>query len=200
MQPRVKPADELIQYTLDEQINNLGLDVIQGSLLDIGCGPNATLVNYLREQNFEAYGIDHHIKSQKPYLIRGDLSDLDLDKKFETITIHCAQCFYLPLNILTKPSGYANAPKYIRKENKKIEAKVLIQLNKDLMKLINQLSVNGQIHIYPSLELCQPHIHPILKKQKLAHEVSLVQNLSPPLRAAAQNNQFMKKRSIISHK
>lgn len=55
----VKPV-ACSEYTAQLQINILRLDISQlmQPVLDVGCGQNGHLVNHLRDQGIEAYGID----------------------------------------------------------------------------------------------------------------------------------------------
>ncbi|MCW3463898.1 hypothetical protein [Chitinophaga nivalis] len=54
------------------QVLQLDLSAIREPLLDIGCGPHAYLVRYLREQGVDAYGVDRFIEKPAPWLYTGD--------------------------------------------------------------------------------------------------------------------------------
>ncbi|MDD5016225.1 MAG: hypothetical protein PHW73_14215 [Atribacterota bacterium] len=62
------------EYSAQFQIEILGLTIetIKEPLIDIGCGSQAALVQYLRMNGIDAYGIDRLIESQEFYLHRKD--------------------------------------------------------------------------------------------------------------------------------
>jgi len=67
------PASE---YSADFQLMILGMDAdsLLEPVLDIGCGQSANLVNFLRNEGVEAYGIDRFVYDDQ-YLIQGDWLD-----------------------------------------------------------------------------------------------------------------------------
>jgi hypothetical protein len=81
------------EYTPELQLNILSLLVseITEPFLDIGCGENANLVNYLRENSKEAFGFDRIIKLENKYLQRSDWFDYEYGKqKWGTIISNMA--------------------------------------------------------------------------------------------------------------
>jgi hypothetical protein len=70
------------QYSIERQVSRLGLDdnslrAFRGKrILDIGCGLDANLVEFLRTRGIEAEGIDPVVKADKPYLIRAPIYGL----------------------------------------------------------------------------------------------------------------------------
>nr|WP_295870267.1 class I SAM-dependent methyltransferase [uncultured Chitinophaga sp.] len=68
------------EYAAALQLRVLRLDTatLKGPVLDIGCGPQAALVQLLRRQGITAYGVDRFIASPTPYLKVGDWLDFSL--------------------------------------------------------------------------------------------------------------------------
>lgn len=61
------------EYAPDLQLTLLHIDLetLQQPILDIGCGRELNLVNYLRDNGFEAYGIDR-FDNENPYYTKAD--------------------------------------------------------------------------------------------------------------------------------
>lgn len=81
------------EYTPEFQLNIFGLleSEISEPFLDIGCGENANLVNYLREKSKEAFGFDRIIRLENKYLRRSDWFDYEYEKhKWGTIISNMA--------------------------------------------------------------------------------------------------------------
>jgi hypothetical protein len=76
---RVRPSP-CFYYGADFQIALLGIDVsaLEGPILDLGCGPDATLVERLRSLGLDATGVDRSIRRPKPYLVEADWIDVPL--------------------------------------------------------------------------------------------------------------------------
>lgn len=66
------------EYSPELQIAVLGIDIkqIKQPVLDIGCGTQGNLVNFLNNQNIEAYGIDRFTKTDAK-LINSDWLEFD---------------------------------------------------------------------------------------------------------------------------
>lgn len=66
------------QYSPQFQLQMLGIDLkeLREPILDIGCGASGNLVTYLRDQGFQAYGVDRHIEKADTYLKEADWLDL----------------------------------------------------------------------------------------------------------------------------
>lgn len=91
------------EYPLDYVLNNLGLnnpDNLDGitTTLDIGCGPNANLVEKLRARGIDARGADYcfsdNISQSKPHLAKAYANNLPFSGDFfDLITFHFIQFF-----------------------------------------------------------------------------------------------------------
>lgn len=80
------------EYTAAFQLQLLGIDLesIQAPVLDIGCGPSATLVHHLRQNGIQAFGIERS-PSDSPYVLAGDWFDLQLaENSWGTVISHMA--------------------------------------------------------------------------------------------------------------
>ncbi|WP_212004223.1 class I SAM-dependent methyltransferase [Chitinophaga sp. HK235] len=66
------------EATLQLEVLQLNTSSITGPLLDIGCGPEAYLVKYLRSQGIQAYGVDRFIAAPAAFLQVGDWLDFSL--------------------------------------------------------------------------------------------------------------------------
>ncbi|WP_134687437.1 methyltransferase domain-containing protein [Brevibacillus migulae] len=66
------------QYSPEFQLQMLGIDLTElwEPVLDIGCGTSGNLVTYLRNQGFQAYGIDRNIEKADSYLKEADWLEL----------------------------------------------------------------------------------------------------------------------------
>ncbi len=76
------------EYSVDLQIQIFQIDIAQSMepVLDIGCGKQGDLVQYLRQNNLEAYGFDRFALDM-PYLTNADWLDYDYGiEKWGTIT------------------------------------------------------------------------------------------------------------------
>ena len=77
MDQELEPA-HCHEYSAGLQLEILRLDrsTLMEPILDIGCGKQGNLVQYLRSQGLEAYGIDR-FSVEKPYLIRSGWFEYD---------------------------------------------------------------------------------------------------------------------------
>lgn len=80
------------QYPLDFLIENLGIDVstFEGRLLDVCCGEDARLVEYLRTRyHIPAEGIDATLKKTASYLKRAEIPPLPYaDDRYQLVVSH----------------------------------------------------------------------------------------------------------------
>jgi hypothetical protein len=93
------PLDELVggapayrTYSPELQLRILQatLAQLQDPILDLGCGPKAELVTFLRAQGKEAFGVDWAVKAGS-FLWRADWLDLPLDaKRWGAVISHMA--------------------------------------------------------------------------------------------------------------
>lgn len=80
------------EYTPEFQLSLLGLRVTDlfEPVLDLGCGKNGTLVNYLRDKGIKAIGVDRLVEA-KPHLKEADWFNIDLrPASWGTILSHMA--------------------------------------------------------------------------------------------------------------
>ena len=68
------------EYTPDLQLSILQIDLksLLEPVLDVGCGREMNLVNYLRDNGVEAYGIDR-FDNENPYYIKTDWLEYDFE-------------------------------------------------------------------------------------------------------------------------
>jgi len=82
------------QYTPELQLGLFDLDItaIQEPVLDIGCGTDARLVQYLREAGIEAFGIDRNVrKRSSPFLFNGNWLEYGFGReRWGTVISHMA--------------------------------------------------------------------------------------------------------------
>ena len=62
------------EYSPEMQLSilDISLEDLKEPVIDLGCGYNARLVNFLRNNGVEAFGLDRVIKEKKDYLLNGD--------------------------------------------------------------------------------------------------------------------------------
>ncbi|WP_157463864.1 class I SAM-dependent methyltransferase [Deinococcus pimensis] len=80
------------QYSPELQLEVLGLDeaTVNGPLLDVGCGEDGRLVQYLRTRHVHAVGVDRLV-TPHPALFELDWHDLPAEQeRWNTITSHLA--------------------------------------------------------------------------------------------------------------
>lgn len=64
--------------TLQMKVLHMDIGQLKEPVLDIGCGPHAHMVQYLRQLGVKAYGVDRFIASPAAYLKVGDWLDFNL--------------------------------------------------------------------------------------------------------------------------
>jgi len=71
------------EYAPDLQLAllHIELETLQQPILDIGCGRELNLVNYLRDNGFEAYGIDR-FENNNPFYTKTDWLEYDYQPNF----------------------------------------------------------------------------------------------------------------------
>jgi SAM-dependent methyltransferase len=88
----VRPAP-CFYYGAEFQIALLGMDVssIEEPILDLGCGPDATLVEYLRSLGLEAFGVDRRIGRPGTYRVEADWGAFPLrERSWGAVVSHMA--------------------------------------------------------------------------------------------------------------
>jgi hypothetical protein len=80
-------------YSVELQIDLLNLEItsLKQPVMDIGCGKEALLVEYLRGKGIEAFGLDRSLHEKKDYLIEGDwLNHAFEGNRWGTVLSHMA--------------------------------------------------------------------------------------------------------------
>lgn len=86
------PVVPCAEYRAELQLDLLGLtlDTLREPVLDLGCGPSATLVTYLRAQGVEAFGLDR-LGGSAPHLWRGNWLEAEFaPRTWGTVVSHMA--------------------------------------------------------------------------------------------------------------
>ena len=133
------------EYSPKLQIDILQIDVehLMQPVLDIGCGINGHLVNYLKNQELEIYGIDR-FKFTTSNLITADWLEYDYGKdRWGTIVSNLGFSNHFNHHNLRKDGNY-------------------IEYGKTYMNILNSLKVDGCFHYAPDL----PFIEKYLDKNK----------------------------------
>lgn len=130
------------EYSAELQIGLLGIDTadVKQPILDIGCGGQAHLVSYFRSQGLEAYGIDRHLETQKPYLDQEDWFDYHFEPgKWGTIVAHMS---------FTNHLNYAYLNDISQLEHYLLKMKEILE----------SLSISGSFHYTPSLPFIEDKV------------------------------------------
>ena len=101
---RTVPCEE---YSAGFQLSILGLDLdtLVEPVLDLGCGSNGTLVNYLRRQGIEAYGVDR-LAPREPFFFPSDWFAFDLDRgSWGCVLAHQSLSTHFIYAFLHQPAG-----------------------------------------------------------------------------------------------
>lgn len=141
---RVKPV-VCAEYSYDLQIDILKIDVnrLVSPVLDIGCGKQGNLVNYLKSKEIEVYGIDR-FKFDSDILQTFDWLEYDYGtEKWGTIISNLGFSNHFHNHNLRKDGNY-------------------IEYGKTFMNILNSLKVGGCFHYAPDL----PFIEIYLDKSK----------------------------------
>jgi SAM-dependent methyltransferase len=80
------------EYSPELQLRLLGIEVseLEEPILDIGCGEHGHLVQHLREQGYQAFGVDRTV-TDSPHLIQSDWSQLPVaSETWGTVISHMA--------------------------------------------------------------------------------------------------------------
>lgn len=128
-------------YTPDLQINILKIDIehIMQPVLDIGCGNQGHLVNYLKKQGIEVFGIDR-FKFTTLNLMTVDWLEFDYEKgKWGTIVSNL---------------GFSN---HFNHHNLREDGK-FIEYGKTYMNILNSLKVGGCFHYAPDLPFIEKYL------------------------------------------
>jgi len=136
------------EYAPDLQLALLHIDLhnLQQPILDIGCGREMNLVNYLRDNGFEAYGIDR-FDNENPYYTKGDWLEYAYEpNKWGTIISNLGFSNHFVHHNLRADGNFREyAQKY--------------------MEILASLRAGGSFHYAPDLPFIEKH----LDKQKFAY-------------------------------
>ena len=131
------------EYSPELQIQLLQIDLkkIKQPLLDIGCGSNGLLVNYLRNKGIEAVGIDR-MKFKQPNLITTDWLEFDYGiEKWGTIVSNLGFSNHFIHHNLREDGNY-------------------IEYGKTFMNILVSLKVGGSFHYAPDLPFIEKYLDP----------------------------------------
>ena len=129
------------EYTPKLQIDILQIDIkhLIQPVLDIGCGINGHLVNYLKNQGIEVYGIDR-FKFSTSNLITADWLEYDYGKeKWGTIISNLGFSNHFNHHNLREDGNY-------------------IEYGKTYMNILNSLKVGGCFHYAPDLPFIEKYL------------------------------------------
>lgn len=129
------------EYCPDLQINVLKIDIkhLLQPVLDIGCGKQGLLVNYLQNQGIEAFGIDR-FKFTTSNLITVDWLEYDFGKeKWGTIVSNLGFSNHFNHHNLREDGNY-------------------IEYGKTYMNILNSLKVGGSFHYAPDLPFIEKYL------------------------------------------
>ncbi|RBL90829.1 hypothetical protein DF182_30815 [Chitinophaga flava] len=128
------------EAVLQLEVLQLNTSGIKGPLLDIGCGPQAYLVKYLRSQGIEAYGVDRFIATPAAFLQVGDWLDFSLSPGYwDTIVSNLSfSNHFLHHHHRNSPDCARYAHKY--------------------MEILQALRPGGSYHYAPSLPMVEEYL------------------------------------------
>lgn len=144
------------------ELLNLNINLLEEPVLDIGCGLNGNLINFLRRNNISAYGIDRIIKKIK-YTKKADWLEFPYKKrKWGTIISHMS---------------FSNHFMHHFVKNSSIISKYI----ETYSEIINSLKINGAFIYTPCLpfiekellnnSICQVIKNDVLYKNKILNSV-----------------------------
>jgi hypothetical protein len=142
------------EYSAEFQLKILRVDAdsVLQPVLDIGCGRNANLVNYLRQNNIEAFGIDRLVENETGYIVNADWLTYNFNsKKWGTIISNAA---------------FSNHVMYTAKYEKDKLKDYLLKYNE----IINSLKPGGEFIYAPGL----PFIEERLDRRKYKINISSI--------------------------
>ena len=129
------------EYSPDLQINlfRLNVDNLDKPLLDIGCGKLANLVNYLREKDIEAYGIDRFARDNQ-FCETADWLEFDYGtERWGTIISNLGFSNHFMNHHLRKDGNY-------------------IEYTRVYMAILNSLKPFGSFYYTPDLPFIEMHL------------------------------------------
>jgi hypothetical protein len=129
------------EYAPDLQLSLLHINLkdLREPVLDVGCGREMNLVNYLRDNGIETYGIDR-FDNGNPYYIKGDWLEYDFEPgKWGTIISNLGFSNHFVHHNLRVDGNYrAYAHKY--------------------MEILHSLQIGGSFYYAPDLPFIEIHL------------------------------------------
>ncbi|MFH0837510.1 MAG: methyltransferase domain-containing protein [Candidatus Aenigmatarchaeota archaeon] len=152
-----KAADWIGDHPLINQLVALGLtinDVIGKRVLDVGCGQNPQLVEYLRKYGIHAYGIDPEAPN-RPYVFRkrvdgvGDFRGVPVnDYSYDVVLMHMFSPFY------AADSNFVSVDERAESHDYALDRSIMIF--KEMLRIVKP---TGRIIYYPSLRHLEEFLH-----------------------------------------
>ncbi len=129
------------EYSAEFQLSVMNIDLtkIMEPVLDIGCGKQANLVNFLREKGIKAFGIDRFAENNSS-TIKSDWLEYDYGNlKWGTIISNL---------------GFSNHfyHQHLRNDGN------FLEYAKKYMQILNSLKVGGKFYYAPSLEFIEKYL------------------------------------------
>jgi hypothetical protein len=169
LQEIVLPAH---QYSINVQLDDLGFTLedfkaINGKMLDIGCGSDANLVQYLRQNGIDAEGIDPLVEAGNEFLMKQLITSVHPvqgsiprpDGFYRLIVSHMCMPLYIPLSDLgTEILDFMKARNYlIGDEQLEMDAKdISLRATFIILEALRTLDRNsGRLVIHPLANLLE---------------------------------------------
>ena len=129
------------EYAPDLQLAllHIELETLQQPILDIGCGRELNLVNYLRDNGFEAYGIDR-FENNNPFYTKTDWLEYDYQPNFWGTVIS---------NL-----GFSN---HFVHHNLRVDGNFKVYAQK-YMEILASLKTGGSFYYAPNLPFIEKHL------------------------------------------
>jgi hypothetical protein len=143
------------EYSARFQLDILRLDLeqIAEPVLDIGCGTEGALVKFLRNQGFEALGIDR-LAPKEPFFYQSDWFDFDYNqRRWGTIIAHQSLSTHFIYNYLSNPA----------------KAKSYVDL---FMRILSSLDMNGKFCYAPGLPFFEDSLEKMERYEILRETIS----------------------------
>lgn len=130
------------EYSAEFQLKILNIDAsaLLEPVLDIGCGPNANLVNYLRDHSIDAFGMDRVININSADVFKADWLDFD----------------FKPRHWGTIISNQSFALHFTHHHNRK-DGNYIFYARK-YMEILNALKPGGTFYYAPGLPFIEAHL------------------------------------------
>lgn len=129
------------EYSANFQVELLNIDIynLLEPVLDIGCGPNAHLLNYLREKGIQTFGLDRLCQNDD-FTIKSDWLDFE----------------FKPLHWGTLISNLSFALHFTNHHHRK-DGEYILYARK-YMEILNSLKTGGTFYYAPGLPFIEAHL------------------------------------------